>query len=210
MRLGELRRRSNESGEIGTIIKTAGNPMNSARPNNKDDSRFAESFRAAFLRPKDHDLSKSCQNLPTNRLANKPMNTCVPKNLFAELNESMVSRAGGSLMRETRRSLCDAPNSTRNRVHTLLTSGVSHKNSEFFVSLVENTARMVGIAAFSIFSGTVLLSETIDNCLYENTISFLSSIRPKIILLRRSNSMLLSTVETHFPDSRVETLGSLY
>ena len=80
--------------------------------------------------------------------------------------------------------------------------------SEYFVSVAETTARLVGIAAFSLFSGTVLLLETIDSCLYENTISFLNSIKPKLILVRRSNNILFDKLSTAFSESKVEQIDN--
>lgn len=98
--------------------------------------------------------------------------------------------------------------SDRARVQSLLTSGGCHRNSEFYVSLSENTARVVGIAAFSLFSGSVLLSENIDNCLYETTLSFLVSIHPKVILLRRSPSILYEKIQNTFPEAKIEIMDS--
>ena len=99
--------------------------------------------------------------------------------------------------------------SANNRIQSILTSGGGTRLSEYFVSIVENTARMVGMAAFSLFSGTVLLLETMDNCLYENTISFLRSIKPKVILLRRSPGILPEKLENEFPDTKIEVMGRI-
>lgn len=100
--------------------------------------------------------------------------------------------------------------SARNRLQTILTSGGNPRRSEFYVAVSENTARLIGIAAFSLFSGSVVLLETIDNCLYDNTVSFLSSIKPKVILVRRSPSNLFSRLENHFEDSKIETVESFH
>ncbi len=98
--------------------------------------------------------------------------------------------------------------SGRNRVQTILTSGGNTRASEFFVAIVENTARVVGMAAFSLFSGTVLLLGTVDNCLYENTISFLRSIKPRVILLRKNPGILNDKLDSEFADSKTELMGS--
>lgn len=100
--------------------------------------------------------------------------------------------------------------SGRNRVQTILTSGGSSRASEFFVAIVENTARVVGMAAFSLFSGSVLLLGTIDNCLYENTISFLRSIKPRVILLRKNPGILSDKLDSEFSDSKIEIMGNQF
>ena len=100
--------------------------------------------------------------------------------------------------------------SARNRLQTVLTSGGSTRRSEFYVSISENTARLIGIAAFSLFSGSVVLLETIDNCLYDNTISFLSSIKPKVILIRKSPGNLADRIHASFEDSKIEIVDSLH
>lgn len=99
---------------------------------------------------------------------------------------------------------------TANRIQTALTSG-GGRNSEFFVAVAENTARLVGVAAFSLFSGSVLLLETYDNCLYEETLSFLSSVRPSVILMRdREISHLQSLLEDSFSSSKFELMDSTH
>lgn len=100
--------------------------------------------------------------------------------------------------------------SGRNKIQSVLTSGGSARQSEFYISLSENTARVVGIAAFSLFSGSVMLYEAIDNCLYENTISFLHSIKPKVILIRKSHGPLAERLENEFPDSKLEILEGFH
>lgn len=93
---------------------------------------------------------------------------------------------------------------TANRINTALTSG-GGRNSEFFVAVAENTARLVGVAAFSLFAGTVLLLETYDNCLYEEALAFLASVRPSVILLRdREISHLSKLLEDTFSSAKFE------
>lgn len=139
-------------------------------------------------------------------LSFKPQTSIRPGNL----NRSNFQTYKASDRPQTNAGYGRGETSGRNRIQSVLTSGGNTRQSEFYISLSENTARVIGIAAFSLFSGSVMLFEAIDNCLYENTISFLNSIKPKVILIRKTHGPLAERLEHEFPDSKIEVLDGTH
>ena len=109
---------------------------------------------------------------------------------------------------------------TNNKTSGKLMSALNRTNKgerpaskpEFIVAVCENRAREIGFCAFSLFSGSVILTKLNDNSLYQNTISMLTKLLPVEILILSTNHTLplLSKIYDNFPQTTLTPLKSFY
>lgn len=87
-----------------------------------------------------------------------------------------------------------------------------NSSSEQFMCIVENRARQVGICSFSLFTGTVLLTEFNDNCIYDIASSLALRLNPQLIIMQdlAYSRFLKKKIEDMLPNSTIKLVKSTH